>query len=195
MELPEHSEGSILKSFSAKKSPIFNKGNLVYSKAHQKFFRVVDLKTDDSYNPTWASIVSKDGNDKLEISKAEEFDQYFNYIDVLLAINSEANTTTTLEVRLKIYDKLETALEGPFQGAGYSLMAYKLYFNQKELAKDNTLASIDDIKEGDSIYASMGFGKPYVFKRFPRVYTSYGWSNSGNYPDGIAFIPNQSIKV
>jgi len=57
------------------------------------------------------------------------------------------------------------------------------------------LSSIDDIKDGDYFLASEGFGKPFKFNRFPDVNNSWGWSNSGNSPDGIMFKPTQSIKV
>jgi hypothetical protein len=75
------------------------------------------------------------------------------------------------------------------------IMAFKLFYKGKELDKTLSVAQLDDIKEGDYLIASEGLGKPFKFNRFTSVYTSYGWSNSGNYPDGIAFIPTQNIKV
>jgi len=74
-------------------------------------------------------------------------------------------------------------------------MAYKLFFNKTNIQKDKTPAQIEEMKDQDWIYASQGLGKPYVFKRFQKVYTSYGWSNSGNHADGIAYLPQKNVKV
>lgn len=193
--LPEYSEGSIFKTFASQTSTIFNKSNLVYNTEDDTFYKVVDLKTDDDYKPTWASLVSKDGSKKLEIDSKSKFDQFQNFIDIIIQINGEGRDSAMIEARIKLYDKLESALEHVFTGAGVQLMAYKLYFKGEFLEKDKTIALLDNIIQGDTIYASMGFGKPYTFKRFPKVYTNYGWSNSGSYPDGIAFLPQQSVKI
>lgn len=195
VNLPEYSEGSIFKTFVSQTSTVFNKSNLVYNTEDHIYYKVVDLKTDEDYKPTWASLISKDGSKKLEIDSNEKFDHFHNYIDILISINGEGTNSSLVEARLRLYDKLEGALEHVFAGAGVQLMAYKLYFKGEFLEKDRTIASMDNIIEGDTIYASMGFGKPYTFKRFPRVYTNYGWSNSGSYPDGIAFLPQQNIKI
>ena len=96
---------------------------------------------------------------------------------------------------MRIYDKVETPLESAFEGAGFQLMGYKLFLNGEEVQKETNLSQLTSIKEGSTFYASEGFGKPFKFNRFKKVYTSYGWSNSGSYPDGIAFVPNQNIKV
>lgn len=194
-DLPEHTEGSIFKSFKGKAAPVFNKGNLVYNTKDDKFYKVLDLKTDDEYKPTWASLVAKDTKDTKEISNSKDFDQYINYVPIYVSINKVGSDTQILEANPRIYDKLEVSLEPAFEGAGLALMGYKLFYNGNHIEKDVTLSSLEGIKAGCTFYASEGFGKPFTFNRFPKVYTNYGWSNSGSYPDGIAFIPNQNIKV
>ncbi|CAI2373399.1 unnamed protein product [Moneuplotes crassus] len=188
-------EANILKTFKEKTAPVFNKGNLVYNTKEDKWYKVLDLKTDEEYKPTWASVSLRDSNETKEVTKGSEFEEFTNSLMIFISVNHESGNTETLEVDLKIYDKFEAALEGPFDGAGITLMGYKLFYNSKELDKDSNLSKIEGIKNGDTIYASEGFGKPYKFSRFPRVYTSYGWSNSGNYADAITFVPTQNVKV
>ena len=54
-----------------------------------------------------------------------------------------------------------------------------------------------NIVEGDTLLAVEGLGKPCKFLRFKceeGVLSSW-WSNSGSYPDGLRWIPNQKILV
>ena len=194
-ELPEHSEGSILKTFKGKSSQVFNKGNLVFCSRDNKFYKVVDLKTDDDYKPTWVSLVSKDGIDKKEIDSEKQFAEFQNFVDINLVISAEGKEKDVIQVRLKIYDKFETGLESAFTGVGQPAFSFKLFMKGKALDKESSLAQLEDVKDGEFIYASQGFGKPFTWKRFPRVYTSYGWSNSGSYPDGITYVPTQNVKI
>ena len=189
-------EGNIFKTFAGKAAPIFNKGNLVYNIKENKWYKVLNLKTDEDYNPTFASLSLKDDESKRkDISKKSEFEEFKNCLKIYVNINKEGAESITIEVSPKIYDKFELALEAAFEGAGQLLMSYKLFYKGKEILKDQNLSNLDNIQNGDTIYASEGFGKPFKFNRFPIVYTSYGWSNCGNNPDGIMFIPNQNIKV
>lgn len=187
------SEANVIKSFKSQTSPVFNKGKLVYDTKTHEWYKVLDLKTDDNYKPTWASIAKKGGTDSIEITKEEDFDNFTNTLTILIKIEGEKSLT--IETTPKIYDKFETAFEGPFDGAGETFMSYKLFFNSKMVEKDQCLATIDGIKDGDIIYASEGLGKPFKFNRFMEVNTSWGWSNSGGSPDGIMFKPTKNIKV
>jgi len=85
--LPQLSEGSILKSFKAKVSCLFNKGNLVFSKSKKEYYKVVDLKTNDEYKPTFMSLASKDGKSTMELTTDKEFDDFQNYITLNIKIN------------------------------------------------------------------------------------------------------------
>mmetsp|Transcript_25563 Transcript_25563/g.22710 ORF Transcript_25563/g.22710 Transcript_25563/m.22710 type:complete len:257 (-) Transcript_25563:362-1132(-) len=194
-DITELTEANIFKTFKAKAAPIFNKGNLVYNNKENKFYKVLDLKTDDDYKPTWASLSLKDGTGCIEISTKKDFSEFINFLKIFVNINKEGSDTITLETNPKLYDKFEIAFDAPFEGAGIQLMGYKLFFKGKEIEKDQNISTMDDIKEGDTIYASEGFGKPFKYCRFSNVYKSYGWSNSGYSPDGIVFIPTQNIKV
>lgn len=194
-KITELTESNILKNFKGKSQATFIKGNLVYWKTDDKFYKVLDLKSDDDYKITFVSLIERDGDGKKEVSSEKDLDQFQNYIIACVCINKEGSPTVTLETQLKIYDKLETPLESAFEGAGFQLMGYKLFFDGEEVTKDTNVSQLKTIKQGSIFYASEGFGKPFKFNRFKSVYTSYGWSNSGNYPDGIAFVPTQSIKV
>lgn len=184
-----------MKTFKTKVVTSFIKGNLIYNLKDKIFFKVLDLKTDDSNKPTWVSLVSNDGNNKREISSEEEFSEYQDFIDINVVISPATKEKQVLLSRVKIYEKLETALESAFFGVGAQIIAFKLFYKGKTLDKAQCPAQILEINDGDYIYAPEGLGKPSVYKRFKSVYTQYGWSNSGSYPDGIAFIPTQNIKV
>jgi len=191
----EHSESSIMKTFKIKATSVFNKGNLVFNAKDKKLYKVVDLKTDDSYKPVSASLVVKNGDDKIDLTKEEDFEHFRDYVELQLVVKPDKKDKIILNVKQKLYDKMEDSLGPVFSGLGDQFMAYKLFYKSKALDKAACIAQLDDLTEGDCIFASEGLGKPYKFNRFKSVYTSYGWSNSGNYPDGIAFIPNQPIKV
>lgn len=150
---PELTEASIMKAFKVISSHVFNKGNLVYNSKDKKFYKVVDLKTDDAYNPTFASLVIKDGDDKLELSKESDFEHFRNYIELKLIIKSSKSDNMMLAIKQKLYDKFQDTLSSIFNGVDLSLIAFKLFFNSKELDKALCVAQMNDMTEGDYIYA------------------------------------------
>lgn len=191
----EYSENNIIKTFKMKASAIFHKGNLVFYTKDNKYYKVVDLKTDDEYKPVSASLVVKDGDDKLDITDQSEFVHFQDFIELNMIVKPDNKDNIFISVKQKLYDKFEDTLDATLNGIGYSLIGFKIYHRGKEIDKTMSVAQIDDMQHKDIIFAAEGLGKPYKFNRFKSVYTSYGWSNSGNYPDGIAFIPQQNIKV
>lgn len=140
-------------------------------------------------------LVSKDGETKLDLENQDEIDDLHNAICINLHINSKDKETTVSEAKLQIYEKFETGLSPIFESQGKQIMGFKLFLKGNFIEKDMTIAQLDSINHNDTIYASEGFGKPFVFKRFKDTNLSYGWCNSGNYPDGIAFKPTQNVKV
>lgn len=191
----EFTEANIYRSFKTSTNIVFNKGNLVYNTKDNKFYRVVDLKTDESYQPLSANLVVKNGDDKLEINDPSDFEHFQDFVNLNILVKSENSDLTCLSVKQKLYEKFEDTLANAFLGEGLMVISFKFFFNGKELDKSMTVAQLDNIINGSYIFATAGLGKPSKFNRFKSVYTSYGWSNSGNYPDGIAFLPQQHIKV
>lgn len=189
------SEDDIFRTFKGKAPPVFNKDKLIYSTKDDKWYKVLDLKTDDNSNPTWVSMSLKNGTETVEISKPEEFDQFKNSLKVFINVNSASGDSTVVEVNPKIYEKFETAFEDAFQGVGASLASYKFFYKSREIQKDECLANIEEIYDGDALFASEGVGKPFKFSRFPEIHDRYQWSNSGRYTDGLAFTPNRNIRI
>jgi len=189
------SDDDVFRTLKGKPSPVFNIGKLVYNTKDDKWYKVLDLKTDDNSNPTWVSLTERNGTDTIEISKHEEFDQFQSSLNILLNINFASDENAIVEVSPKIYEKLEIALENSLEGVGATLSSYKLFFNGKEVDKEDCIANIENIFEGSTIYASEGVGKPFKFSRFPEFHSTYRWSNSGRYSDGLAFIPSQNIRL
>ncbi|CAI2373289.1 unnamed protein product [Moneuplotes crassus] len=193
--LSEASIHNVFRSFKGKVAPVFNKGNLIYNQNEHEWYKVVDLKTDGDYTPTWASLSKNDGSESKEISDEKDFKEFKNTIKLFLNINQDNNETITLEVNPGIYDKFDTTFDALFEGLGKALSEYKIFFRGKEIDRNSTVATLEDIHEGDSIYASEGYGVPFRFLRFKKVTTDYFWCNSGNYPDGICFVPTQDIRL
>ncbi|CAI2373546.1 unnamed protein product [Moneuplotes crassus] len=189
------SEANVFRGFTKGAQPVFNKDKLIYNFKTNKWFKVLDLKTDNQYNPTWASLSIRDGAETVEISKPEEFAEYKNTLKVFINVNFSEGDSSVIEVNPKIYEKFETAFENALQGVGAQMMSYKFFFNGKEISKDDCIANLENVTEGSTILASEGLGKPSVFKRFPDSNPNSSWSNSGRYCDGLAFIPNQNIRL
>ncbi|CAI2366575.1 unnamed protein product [Moneuplotes crassus] len=190
------SEASLFRSFKAGSHPLFNKDKLIYNFKTNKWFKVLDLKTDNEYNPTWASLAIRDESETIEISDSEDFSQFKSTLKVFININFQEGESTVVEVHPKIYEKFETAFEDAFQGAGVSIESYKLFFKGKEVPKDDCIAKIDGIYDGSTILASEGVGKSHKFSRFPPINEMRSnWSNSGRSCDAVIFVPNQNIRV
>ncbi|CAI2373142.1 unnamed protein product [Moneuplotes crassus] len=189
-------EDGIFRSFKTGTLPVFNKAKLVYNSTTHTWYKVLDLKTDDDGTPIWANLAIRDGSETTEISCKHEFDQFKNSIKVLININFANSESIIIEVNPKIYDKLEAALEGPFQGVEASIQSYRLFYKGRELNIDESLANIDHIYDGATILATEGTSTPSKFCRFPPINEMRSnWSNSGRGADAIIFIPNQNIRL
>ena len=140
-----------MKVFKSKTNIAFNKGNLIYNGKEKRYYKVVDLKTDESYKPTWASLVSNDGSIKIEISTEEQFEDYQDFIDLHVVVSPATKEKIILLIRQKIYDKFESGFESAFIGIGALIMAYKLFFKGMNLDKSQCPAQIWDINDGDYI--------------------------------------------
>mmetsp|Transcript_1072 Transcript_1072/g.1050 ORF Transcript_1072/g.1050 Transcript_1072/m.1050 type:complete len:125 (+) Transcript_1072:378-752(+) len=75
-ELPEFSEAKILKTFKVKSGNVFNKGNLVFYSKDGKFYKVVDLRNDDSGKTAWVSLVSRDGAVSREVDSQADLAEF-----------------------------------------------------------------------------------------------------------------------
>ena len=70
-----------------------------------------------------------------------------------------------------------------------------LFFKGKSLDKGGWIAQIENITDGDIIYASEALGKPFIFKRFKEPNNTWFWCNNGCSADGIIFVPTQNVRV
>ncbi|CAI2372763.1 unnamed protein product [Moneuplotes crassus] len=191
----KNTDNTICKSFADVTSPVFNVGKLVYNMSLKKWYKVIDLKVDESNRPIWASLVTRNSSEIIEISDDEDFDQFTNNLDIYVNIYSDTGKSSLVEASLKIYEKIGVGLDQAFEAVGLSASSYKFFFNKREVLKDESLSGIPDIHCGDCIIACQGVGKVYKFSRFKNDVKNSSWSNCGRYADAVVFIPTQNIKL
>ncbi|CAI2373630.1 unnamed protein product [Moneuplotes crassus] len=187
------SDDDVFRTLKGKPSPVFNIGKLVYNTKDDKWYKVLDLKTDDNSNPTWVSLTERNGTETIEISTQERFDEFESCLDILIDINTTSGIKTIMEVSPKIYERLNVSLENSLDGIGASVSSYKFFFNGKEVDKEDCIANIEGITRGSIIFGSECYGKPFKFSRFQEIYPNSYWSNSGRSSDGVCFVPSKNI--
>eukprot|EP00345_Euplotes_harpa_P008250 CAMPEP_0168333334 /NCGR_PEP_ID=MMETSP0213-20121227/9549_1 /TAXON_ID=151035 /ORGANISM="Euplotes harpa, Strain FSP1.4" /LENGTH=194 /DNA_ID=CAMNT_0008337645 /DNA_START=11 /DNA_END=595 /DNA_ORIENTATION=+ len=144
-ELPEFSEAKILKTFKVKSGSVFNKGNLVFCSKDGKLYKVVDLRNDDSGKTSWVSLVSRDGAVSREVDSQADLADFEISSEIYIMISPANKDSSVVGLKLKIYEKIETTLEPAFEGLGLLMLAFKFFFQGKELDKSLSVAQIEAI--------------------------------------------------
>ena len=86
-------------------------------------------------------------------------------------------------------------LKNIFASSGLKESNFKILNGDKFLDRNKEFEDIYDFGNDIYWYAFESLGTPKKWKRFKTHYEYGTWSNSGNSPDGIVFIPTKSLTV
>ncbi|CAI2371604.1 unnamed protein product [Moneuplotes crassus] len=176
-------------------SSIFKVGYFVYCISDHLLYKVIEIEKDQEGNPTSILILSQDDSLKKEISDTQEFANFKDSITLILSIFDPTQSESSIEVELKLYERLETSLQRAFSGFDKNIFNYILFYKGKILNRKDCPYGIQDLKDDDTIFASYSYQKLYRFSRFKKVVQNDSWWNNSDCPESLIIVPQRSIVL
>lgn len=189
----ELSEANCIKNLKTDTSTLTSM-KMFYYPAKESVFNILEVKKDDNGTPNFVKMVPPDSSDEITLEDPDEISTLRDYIYLSIKVLSNTDAPQILNSIAKLGGKLENEVGDSLKGStGRTISMFKFFTEKKMFDKSSMISSIPNVSDNTCLVATSGFSKPFIFKRFQKMYEWPYWGCSGYSPEAIAFIPNQEI--